>query len=116
MRTVEVAGWTLEVAESAVERTWGLLGRKTLDSRHALVLVRCSSVHTIGMRFPIDVIGFDAEWGVVSVQTLDPNRIVWPRKGVRNVIETAAGGGEALSASLDGRTIREALGIDRPRT
>jgi uncharacterized protein len=116
MRDVEVAGWTFEVAETAVERMWGLLGRRRLDSRHALVLLRCSSVHTIGMRLPIDVIAFDVEWRVVYERTLEPNRIAWPRKGVRNVIETAAGGSEALSASLDGRTIREALGTDRRRT
>ena len=115
MRRVEAAGWTLEIPETHVERTRGLLGRTELDPTHALVLTRCSSVHTIGMRFPIDVIAFDAGWEPIDVRTLPPGRMSWPRRRVRNVIETAAGRAQAFSASLDGRTIREALGIDRRR-
>ena len=116
MRHVDVAGWTLEIPETHVERTRGLLGRTELDPTHALVLARCSSVHTIGMRFAIDVIAFDQDWSVIDVRTLQPGRVWWPRRRVRNVIETAAGHGGAFSASLDGRTIREALGTARPGT
>jgi hypothetical protein len=114
MRRIEAAGWTLEIPETHTERSGGLLGRTELDGSHGLVLARCSSVHTIGMRFPIDVVSFDKDWEVVDVRTLRPGRIAWPRRRVRNVIETAAGRGRAFSASLDGRTIREALGTDRP--
>jgi uncharacterized membrane protein (UPF0127 family) len=106
----------LEIPETHLERTRGLLGRDDLDPTHALVLARCSSVHTIGMRFPIDVIACDKDWAVIDVRTLGPGRIQWPRRRVRNVIETAADRGRSFTASLDGRTIREALGIDRPRT
>ena len=116
MRCIEAAGWTLEIPETHVERTRGLLGRTDLDPTHALVLARCSSVHTIGMRFPIDVVAFDAEWTLVDIRTMPPARVSWPRRRVRNVIETAAGRGGAFSASLDGRTIREALGTGRPGT
>jgi uncharacterized protein len=116
MRRVEVAGWTLEIPETHLERTRGLLGRDDLDPTHALVLTRCRSVHTVGMRFPIDIVMFDAGWIVVGVRTLPPGRIGWPRRHVRHIIETAAVRGEALTAALDGRTIREALGTDRPRT
>jgi len=116
MRHVDVAGWTLEIPETHVERTRGLLGRTELDPTHALVLARCSSVHTIGMRFAIDVIAFDKEWSVIDVRTLQPGRVSWPRRRVRNVIETAAGHGQAFTEALDGRTIRGGLGIDRRRT
>ena len=116
MRSVEAADWTLEIPETNVERTRGLLGRDALDPTHAFVLARCRSVHTIGMRFAIDVVSFDKDWTMVDVRTLPPGRIRWPRGGVRHVIETAGGRGQAFSASLDGRTIREALGNDRRRT
>ena len=116
MRRIEAAGWTLEVPETHLERTRGLLGRTELDTSHVLVLARCSSVHTIGMRFPIDVIAFDAGWTLIDIRTMLPGRVSWPRRRVRNVVETAAGRGMAFSASLDGRTIREALGTDRRRT
>jgi uncharacterized membrane protein (UPF0127 family) len=116
MRRVEAAGWMLEIPETHVERTRGLLGRDALDPTHAFVLARCRSVHSVGMRFPIDIVAFDAEWSVVHIRALPPGRIGWPRRGARHIVETAAGRGHALSASLDGRTIREALGIDPPRT
>jgi uncharacterized membrane protein (UPF0127 family) len=116
MRHVAVAGWTLEIPENHVERTRGLLGRTELDRTHALVLVRCRSVHTVGMRFPIDIVGLDADWALVGVRTLAPGRIAWPGRRIRHIAETAAGRGQAFSASLGGRTIREALGIDPRRT
>lgn len=116
MRHVEAAGWTLEIPETALERTRGLLGRSDLDPTHALVLMRCRSIHTIGMRFAIDVVTFGRGWELVAVRTVPPGRIVLPRRGGRHVIEVAAGRGEPFSASLDGRTIREALGTDRRRT
>lgn len=116
MRRVEIAGWVLEIPETHAERTRGLLGRSELEPTHALVLTRCSSVHTIGMRFAIDVVSFDKGWAVVDVRTVAPGHVAWPRRRVRNVVETAAGRGQAFSGSLDGRTIREALDIDRRRT
>jgi len=116
VRRVEAAGWILEIPETHAERTRGLLGRDSLDAAHALVLARCRSVHTVGMRFPIDVVAFDRAWAVVHIRTLPPGRVAWPRGGTRHIVETGAGRGRALSESLGGRTIREALGIDRRRT
>ena len=42
-----------EVADTRRARRRGLLGRDGLDG--ALVIERCRWIHTIGMRFPIDV-------------------------------------------------------------
>ncbi len=42
---------TLEVAESRSERRRGLLGRDTFDG---VLMMRTRSIHTIGMKFPID--------------------------------------------------------------
>jgi uncharacterized membrane protein (UPF0127 family) len=113
MRHVATAGWTLEIPETHLERTRGLLGRDSLDRTRALVLARCRSVHTVGMRFPIDAVMFDADWEAVGVRSLSATRIGWPRRHVRHIVETAAGRGQAFTEALDGRTIREALGIDR---
>ena len=116
MRRAELAGWTLELPETHAERTRGLLGRDGVDPMHALVLPRCRSVHTIGMRFAIDAVLFDGSWTLVGVRELPPGRMAWPRRRVRHIVEVAAGRGDALSASLDGRRIRDALGIERHRT
>lgn len=45
----------LLLAEGAWARTVGLLAERGLDAGVGLLIPRCSSVHTIGMRFPMDV-------------------------------------------------------------
>jgi uncharacterized membrane protein (UPF0127 family) len=116
MRHIELADWTLEIPETPVERARGLLRRDGLDPMTALVLARCRSVHTIGMRFPIDAVLFDGSWTLVDVRPLSPGRIAWPRHRVRHIVEVSAGRGGAFSATLDGRRIRDALGSGRRRT
>jgi uncharacterized membrane protein (UPF0127 family) len=44
------------VADDGIARIVGLLGRRMLPAGSGLVLRRCKSVHTFGMRFAIDVI------------------------------------------------------------
>ena len=53
-----------EVADSRSARRRGLLGRDGLDG--ALVIQRCRWIHTLGMRFPIDVAYLDHD-GAVAV-------------------------------------------------
>ena len=67
-----------EVADSRRARRRGLLGRDGLDG--ALVLRPCRSVHTLRMRFPIDVAFVDRDGVVVDIRTLPPWRMspfVW---------------------------------------
>ena len=64
---------TVEVAHSAKARRTGLLGRSDLDG--ALVLRPCRNVHTLGMRFAIDVAFCDAGGRVLHTSTLAPWRI-----------------------------------------
>jgi uncharacterized membrane protein (UPF0127 family) len=54
-RTGAVIAASLEVADTSHTRRKGLLGRDSLPSGAALMITRCNSIHTIGMRFPIDV-------------------------------------------------------------
>ena len=58
----------VEVASGFFERLRGLLGRSDMPSGSAMVIERCGSVHTVGMRFPLDLIFLDKEWRVVSVK------------------------------------------------
>lgn len=80
---------TLEVAGSRRARGRGLLGRDGIEG--ALLLAPARSVHTVGMRFAIDVAHLDAEHQVLRVTTMMPNRIglvVWRSKAI---IECGAG-------------------------
>ena len=62
-----------EVASSGRARRRGLLGRDTFDG--ALVLRPCRNVHTVGMRFPIDVAFCDSEGVVLRTVSLVPWRV-----------------------------------------
>ena len=80
-----------EVARRARDRSQGLLGRDREAVTGALVLRPCRQVHTLGMRFPIDVAFCDPEGLVLRTRTVAPwrvTRVVW-RSGF--VVEAAAG-------------------------
>lgn len=80
---------SLEVAAARRDMRRGLLGRDSFDG--ALLLERARWVHTMGMRFAIDVAHCDAEMRVLRVTTMAPNRVGMPVWGARSVIEAAAG-------------------------
>lgn len=80
---------SLEIADGRRARARGLLGREGYDG--AILLRPARSVHTIGMRFPIDVAFCDAELRVIRVVTMRRyrmSRLVWK---ARAVIEAEAG-------------------------
>jgi uncharacterized membrane protein (UPF0127 family) len=79
----------LEIAASYRARTRGLLGRDGLAG--ALLLTPATSVHTLRMRFTIDVAYLDRRWRVLAVRTMTPGRIGRPRLRARHVLEAEAG-------------------------
>jgi uncharacterized membrane protein (UPF0127 family) len=80
---------SLEVASSPRARVRGLLGRDGVEG--ALLLTPARSVHTIRMRFPIDVAFCDSDLVVVRVVTMRPNRVGLPVLRARSAIEAEAG-------------------------
>lgn len=58
---------SVEIATTRRQRRRGLLGRDELCAGSAFVLAPCRAVHTIGMRFPIDVVFIDDEGQVVKL-------------------------------------------------
>ena len=78
-----------EVAESLGARTKGLLGRDGYDG--ALVLPHTRSVHTVGMRFTLDVAVCDIDLVVLDVLRVPPLRVTRPRRRGRTVVEAEAG-------------------------
>ena len=80
---------SLDVADTARRRSRGLLGRDGIDG--ALLLRPARTVHTVRMRFPIDVAYCDADMVVVRTARMAPNRIGRPCLKARCVIEAEAG-------------------------
>ena len=96
---------SLEVAGSAGRRARGLLGRDGMDG--ALWLPRTRAVHTLGMRFAIDVAYCDAAGTVLAIVTMPPWRLGRPRLRARSVVEAQAGSlqrwGIAVGTTLEVR-------------
>ena len=90
-RTGSLIASTVEVADTRARRRRGLLGRDRLDPRSAFVLTPCFMIHTLSMRFAIDVVFIDRDGVVVrTVGNLEPGRIAIARRA-RSVVELAAG-------------------------
>ncbi|MEW1671214.1 DUF192 domain-containing protein [Streptomyces albidoflavus] len=79
----------LQIAASLRARTRGLLGRSSFTG--ALLLTPAKSVHTLGMRIPIDIAYLDRHLRVIDLHTMKPHRIGRPRVHVHHVLEAEAG-------------------------
>ena|SRR5688572_27785226 len=80
---------SLEVADDRRSRRKGLLGRDGIDG--ALLLLPARSVHSVGMRFPIDVAWLDGDLTVVRTARLARNRMTRPVLRAHAVLEAEAG-------------------------
>ena len=80
---------SLEVASSAFARGRGLMGRDHLEG--ALLLRPAMSIHTVGMRFDLDVAYCDADLAVLEAVRMRRWRLGLPRLRARAVIEAEAG-------------------------
>jgi uncharacterized protein len=80
-------------AVSTLARMRGLLGRKGLPAGEGLLIERCGSIHTVGMRFAIDAIFLDRAWRVCRVaRGIRPGRLcIWGGWRAQRCLEVAAG-------------------------
>jgi uncharacterized membrane protein (UPF0127 family) len=78
-----------EVASSRAGRRRGLLHRDGLEG--AMVLTSCRWVHTVGMRFALDIAYVDGEGTVVKTARMRRHRVGWPVTQASWVIEAEAG-------------------------
>ena len=82
---------SVTVADGALRRLRGLLGRRALPVGEGIVLRPAWSIHTAFMRFSIDVVFIDAEQVVLRVEpSLRPFKTASCR-GAREVVELPAG-------------------------
>ena len=106
----------VEVAATREQRRTGLLKHAGLGPGEALWIVPCRGVHTIGMKFTIDIIALDEGGRVIDrVSRLRPWRIRFPRRGTAGVLELAEGALDASVVALGHRIeVQDAKG-DRHR-
>lgn len=109
-----------ELASDRAGRRRGLLGRDGMEG--AFVIERCRWIHTIGMRFPIDVAYVDDNGTVVKTMQMHRHRLGIPVWRASWVIEAEAGAfgrwglrvGDEIELRTDDEYDRDGNPIDAP--
>jgi hypothetical protein len=79
------------VADYGAKRRKGLLGRETLSAGEGLWIVPCESVHTFGMRFPIDLVYLDRDKRVKKIRSDVPPWRMSVCLSAHSILELASG-------------------------
>jgi uncharacterized membrane protein (UPF0127 family) len=88
----DLDGRRVRVATTRAARLLGLAGITRESAESGLLIPRCRSVHTFGMRFPIDVLFLDGESRALSVRSgVRPRRVLVDRRA-RAVLEVPTAG------------------------
>jgi hypothetical protein len=96
------------LADTALARVRGLLGRSSLATGEGILLRPASSVHTAFMRFAIDVVFLDRDLRVLKIAShLRPWRTAARRKA-HAVLELPAGEATRRGLELGDRLVADA--------
>lgn len=80
------------LANTSWKRMKGLLGKKEFGKGCALILEPCNSIHTLFMRFPIDVLFVDKNNKVIkAISCIKPFRLTYVYFNAARAIELPAG-------------------------
>jgi uncharacterized protein len=80
---------SLEIPDQHRARARGLIGRDGIQG--AMLFRRCRSVHTLGMRFDLDVAFLDGDDVILRMRHLPRWRVTLPVWSARSVLEAEAG-------------------------
>lgn len=108
----------LALADTYWTRLRGLLGVQADDFRNGfgLWIVPCHGVHTLGMRFPIDVLYLNRAMQVIHIQPgLQPWRFAPVRRQAASVLELPTQVAAETGTSI-GDTIEITFAKDSPQT
>jgi uncharacterized membrane protein (UPF0127 family) len=96
----EIAG-NVAVATRMFERMKGLLGQSAMVAGDGLLIKPCNSVHTFGMKFPIDVVFLNRNNVIIAVRkNLAQNRLTQIYLKAASVLELPAGCLDATSTNV----------------
>lgn len=82
----------VRIADSFTSRSIGLLRNQSITEQQGLLLLPGGSIHTLGMRFPVDVVFLDRRMRVLNLApNVAPRRLRLGPPGTARVLELAAG-------------------------
>lgn len=99
------------IADGPLTRLRGLLGRSELPPGEGLLLSPAPSIHTWGMRFPIDAVFLTSQLEVLSIRRAMPAWRMAGHRGARAVLELPAGEADqrALVPGAQLRAVADAI-------
>jgi uncharacterized membrane protein (UPF0127 family) len=87
------------IADNSKTRKTGLLKHARLDRGEGLWITPCEGVHTVGMKFPIDVLFLDKKRKVVKVRAAMPRWRLAACLRAHSVLELPSGTAEATKTA-----------------
>lgn len=82
----------VKIARNFFSRAFGLLFKKKLSDKECLLITPCKSIHTIGMRYNIDVVFIDAFGYITDIYyDVSPFKVLSASKEACSVIEFLGG-------------------------
>jgi uncharacterized membrane protein (UPF0127 family) len=93
--TALVASHRVPVAVTLLSRLLGLAMLRPERAGEGLLIPRCRSVHTFGMRFALDLTFLDAAGNAIAVHPSVPRRCVVREARADSVLEVPAGEGSS---------------------
>lgn len=80
------------IAQTFWQRLFGLITYKTLPDNEGMILINSNGIHTLFMRFPIDVLYVNEYYQIIEVyRDVKPWKLLPIRKKAKYVIEIPAG-------------------------
>jgi uncharacterized membrane protein (UPF0127 family) len=84
-----------DIADTSQKRRTGLLKHTALNQGEGLWIAPCEAVHTIGMKFPIDVIYLDKKRRILKLRTSMPKWRFSACLRAHSVLELPAGASQS---------------------
>src|SRR5215217_7629527 len=82
----------VQIVHSLAARWFALSRERSLPTRAGLLLTPARGIHTLGMRFAVDVVFLSRQMRVLAlVQRVPPWRVLLAPRGTARVLELAAG-------------------------
>jgi uncharacterized protein len=93
---LRVLGHEVRVADGFRARLLGLAWLDRGEAGDGLLIPRCASVHTFGMRFPLDLVFLDRRGAPLELhRRVPPRRLVWCRDAAAVLELPTVEGGES---------------------
>jgi len=102
------------IADTSRTRKVGLLKHTALEPGEGLWITPCEAVHTIGMKFPIDVLFLDRKRRVVKIRPSMPHWRMSACLSAHSVLELPSGTAEATRTLAGDQLQLEKYEVDTP--